>query len=575
MAENSFDSLVSGISLEERKVLFERMRGVVPVEDDSFTPIEEIPSEPSVPLSELLKKESLALRIMLWIRSVFTSKNAEQLLNEIKVAGISRSLTKNYPGLIDFKRRLLLPLFYDRLCELKAVADFFRPYIVSLEQDEGAFYVFLGSVVMPSVSEEMNENVDPYVNPVMSDVRLELRVDLLRNMDDIFSNIPPDLKRNMYDAVKSVDWLRRFVRLPFVRLQSLFAEITTEIHTCPFSQIEQELASFAKCLCNGFRLSEGVLESLYLFSVRNSRKIVSDIDEVDGESMQFMRKAREHVAILRMFMDSVPMISLCSVVYSDCYWRPEPFAGGEDWFVKFKASWKKIFDKKWEAWTVACKREMLRQSLHGHFGLEAFPKLPNRPWINLKGGSVRFRYELTAGFLTWYFKDKFPHFELALKTLMVEGTFKKKENQTALTDAFNSFVLNATAINALNDRLKPSGDVGIFFSHVGSDDKTRTLQEQNQIEQFMKSITGETQSILHRFGDSDRLLEKVLAAAIGIRKEKEFDIVANLHQILGHENQKFQKTLQEARQSLESALNLVRELELVDAPQSFGIEDDA
>ena len=104
------------------------MRGVVPVEDDSFTPIEEIPSEPSVPLSELLKKESLALRIMLWIRSVFTSKNAEQLLNEIKVAGISRSLTKNYPGLIDFKRRLLLPLFYDRLCELKAVADFFRPY---------------------------------------------------------------------------------------------------------------------------------------------------------------------------------------------------------------------------------------------------------------------------------------------------------------------------------------------------------------------------------------------------------------------------------------------------------------
>lgn len=570
---NAFDSLVSGISAQERQLLLDKMRDIVPSTSDSFTPIEQVPSEPEIPLAELLKKEPLSLRLILWLKSIFTSTSPEQLFNEVKVAGISRSLAKNYPGLIDARRGLLLPLFYDRICELKATADFFRPYIVSMEQDEGSFFVFLGSVVMPTVAQEMNESADPFTNPISAEVRLELRVELLRCMEDVFANIPPDLRRDMYDAVKSVEWLRRFVRLPFARLISLFSEVTTEIHTCPFSQIEGELAAMARCLCNGFRLSDGVMESLYLFSVRNSRHVSDDIDEEGGESIKFMQGAREHIAILKLFMDSVPMLSVCSVAYSNCHWRPEEFTGGEDWFVKFKASWKRIFEQKWESWTVACKREMLRQSLHGHFGLNSFPRLPNRPWSAIKGGGVRFRYELTGGFLTWYFLEKFPAYEIAIKSLMLEGTFKKKENQTALTDAFNAFVQLSVAMNGLNDRLKPSGDVGVFLARIGMDDQPRTLQEQAQIEQMMRSVTGDLQSILHRFGESDRALEQLLAGVLGVRREKGFDTVTNLSQIMGRENHRFQKTLGEARQSLESALNLVRELELVDAPEGLDVEN--
>ena len=569
--ENAFDSLVSKLSAQERQTLLDKMRNVATFEGDTFTPIEQVPTEPEIPLSDLLKKEPISIRFFLWVRSLFSSSTPEQLLNRAKVNGISRSLVKNYPGLIDPKKGMFLPLFYDRLCELKRVADFFRPYIATLESDESAFYIFLGSMIMPSVTKEMNESVDPYTNPIMADVKLELRVELLRKMDDIFANIPPDLKRDMYEAVKSVEWLRRFVRLPFSRFINLFLEVTDEIHTCQFDNIETELAVLARCLCNGFMLSDGVLESLYLFSVRNSRQISENIEEENDKSVQFMLGAKERISVLKLFMDSVPMLSLCCVVYVDCNWRPEDYTGGEDWFVKFKAGWKKIFEQKWEAWTVACKREMLRQSLHGHFGLDAFPKLPNRPWLALKG-EVSFRYEMTAGFLTWYFLQKFPSFELSIKTLMQEGVFKKKENQIALADSFNTFLQISVALNSFNDRLKPSGDVGVFFGHEGMEGKVRTLSEQSKIEQTMTSIQADIQSVLHRFGTAARSLEQVLAGVLGIRHDKNFEGIGNLNKIKDNENLKFQKTIADARQSFESALNLVSELEMVDNPQEEELE---
>ena len=155
---------------------------------------------------------------------------------------------------------------------------------------------------------------------------------------------------------------------------------------------------------------------------------------------------------------------------------------------------------------------------------------------------------------------------------MVEGTFKKKEHQVALTEAFNSFLQNAGAINALNDRLKPSGDVGSLFNRLSSDGQW-TLQEQTQIEQFMQSVTREFRSILNRFGDSNRTLEMMLSGILGMQQGKGLDTVTNLSQIMGRENPKFQKTIAEARQSLESSRSFIAELEIIDAPKVFEQEN--
>lgn len=567
-SSNSFDALVSGISAEERQSILDKMQSTPKdYENDSFSPVEDLPTEPETTLSEQLKKESLPFRFWLWLKSIFTNTSTEILFNEIKIQSMAKVVGRNFPGLIDMKRGFILPAFYDKLRDLKKSADFFRPYVVSFEQDEGAFYVFLGSIVMPIVARDLADNADPYSNPVTGEAKLEYRVDLLRQMDDIFQSIPADSKNEMYEAVKSVDWLRQFVRLPFNRFLSLFSEITDEIHTCQFSQIENEIGAFAKCLMNSFRLPNEVLESLFLFSIRNSKKKggESASDENSNDAVEFMSKAMENMANLHMFMSSVPIHSISCIVYSDSQWMPEHFSGGEDWFVKFKTSWKKIFEQKWDSWVFDCKKENLRQSLVSRFSLESFPLLPNRPWENLWGG-VKFRYELTGGFLYWYFLKEFPTYEIVLKSIMVEGVFKKKDNQLMYTDTFNDFIHISMALNALNDRIKPSGDVGSTFAKFSAEGQMRTLQEQTRVEQLMRSVESEMQLIINQFGTANRSMNHILSGLLGLKKEARFDTLSNIGHLSGRGNENFLSTLQNARDSLENALNIIKELEMFDAP---------
>lgn len=570
--ENSFDNLVSEISKDERTEILNKINNATSVDnEDTFEPIEETSQDIESSLSEQLRREPLVFRFFIWLKSVFTNNSQEVLFNEVKVSNMSRNLQKNYSGLLDFKKGLLLSLFYDKVADLKKVADFFKPYIASIEQDDAGFYVYLGAVMMPNVIAEINENADPYSNPVSKDVHLELRVELVRNMENIFQNILPDSKQGMYEAVKSIEWLKQFVRLPFVKLLSYFTEVTDNIHTCQFSQVENEVAAFAKILCNSFKLSEKILESIYNFSSKNLRKSKKIDDMEDKFANDFMNKAKSNISILHMFMSSVPMYSINCVVSCDSRWQVEKFTGGEDWFVKFKAGFKKSFEQKWEAWVLDCKKENLRENLKSNFELERYPLLPNRPWTT-SVSDIKFKYELTAGFLYWYFLEKFPKsYELTLKSIMVEGSFKKKENQTAFTDSFNELIQISIGLNSVNERLKPSGDVGASIAHFQNDDKSTilTLQEQSKIEQLMRSIESDIKTILHRFGDSVRNIDMILCGILGLKKDPKYDSLSNLNRIQGRGNEEFLKNLYAAQRSLSASMELIKELEGIDSPKSL------
>ena len=53
---------------------------------------------------------------------------------------------------------------------------------------------------MQNSAAELKADADPYSNPVTSEARPELRVELLRKMDDIFQNITREEKNKMYDS---------------------------------------------------------------------------------------------------------------------------------------------------------------------------------------------------------------------------------------------------------------------------------------------------------------------------------------------------------------------------------------
>lgn len=561
---NSFDALVMSLTDTERREMLEKMKvsgnGTESLaSEDIGGPYEHIS------FSEQIKKEPVFYRIFLWLVSLFKNTTTEAVYNERKVAQIARGIDDISPNLIDYKRSLFLSSFYDKLSQLKLCADFFRPYIAAAEEDEGAFLVFLGAVVMPDIKASLDAEVDPYSLPLTEGVRLDMRMRLLRKMDDIAASIPLAQRNLMYSSARAVEWLSQFSKLPFMRFIGMFSSVVEGTYTCSFGAVESEVSSFARILCNGMRIPEEAFEALFLFSRKDSSaQSLDSIDDVYAQATEFMEKAKSQIAMMKMFISSAPMRSIGCVVYADADWNPGNFTGGEDWMQRYKAGLKKVFDQKWEAWSNDCKKESLRSSLEKNFGLDTFPLLPYRPWADLWGG-FPFRYELTAGFLFWFMKEKFPERELALKAVMLEGDFIQKKNRAEYNDAFNKFIQLSVDMQDMERKLAPGGEYGIIFSKL-RDEKIHSLQAHSKIESIIRGIEAEVRSMLSEFGDAARSIEQCISGIFMEKKDSRYDSLSNLSRIQGKDNEKFQSDLEASRESIANCFALIRELEPIDTP---------
>lgn len=564
MERNSFDALVSGLSETERVTMLEKMKAAG-TDNSSLAVSDSSESAPPVPVEEQIKQEPFLFRVFLWIKSIFANTSMQVLYNEHRIAQIARSVEKNSPNLMDSKRNMLMSGFYDKLVELKLSADFFRPYMLLSEADENSFLVFLGSLIMSDIEEQMNESVDPYSLPFENGQKPEQRMNLLRRMDEILNSIPTARRNYMYEAVRSYEWLKQFSKLPFERFISLFSTVVEKNYSCAFSTLENEVSVFAKILCNGVKIYEEVLEALYLFSRKGtSGRSLDSMDEVAEKAADFMEKSKSQISMMRMFINTVPLKSIARIIYSDAAWVPENFTGGEDWYVRYKNHWRRLFEEKWKSWGIDCKKEQLKQGLERNFGLENFPLLPERPWALLWGG-MPFRYELTAGFLNWYMKEKFPEYELPLKTIMLEGDFIKKENRAEFNDSFNKLIQVSVDLQTLNRVLSSGGEYGMIFNKLHNEN-LRSLQAHSKIESIIRGVESDVRSMILSFCDACRTLENCFTGIFLEKTDSRYDALTNLARLGGKNNDIFVKKLEEARRSISDCYALIWELEPIDTP---------
>ena len=560
MERDSFEQMASGISAEERQNMLERMSATESPTDGSLQPAEEKIDNDDEPIEIKIKHEPIFLRFIIWLKALLSNTSKAVIYNEYKLDQIASYIKRNFPGLIDAKQGLLLSAFYDKLSELKSCADFFKPYLASTVDNDGAFYVFLSTLIMPEINAEIKTNVDPYSNPVTPEVRTDLRSGLLRKMEEIFDNIPSQDRAKMYEVAKATEWLKQFVRLPFSRFITQFSSANGNENTCPLTQVDIEITDFTKILTSAVEIPDEFLEALFMFAVRNSKYISQE--ESGRDAGEFIAKARSSVGFIKMFMTSVPIRSLGCIANNNAYWHTQVFQGGEDWFVKFKNEWKKIFEQKWIAWETDCKREALLSTLKVNFNLEQFPLFPERPWEDVWGG-IPFVYDSTLGFLNWFMKEKFSICELDLKTLLVQGAFNKKENHTTLSDNFNAMVQLSISFQELARRLSNHGETGIILGKM-KEEVSRTLQAQNKVEQIMRGIESDVATLIHRFGDASRAILQVLNGVLGYVKDARFDTISNLNKMKDQNNEPFIHKIEQSKTIIENALNFVVELENLD-----------
>lgn len=559
----TFKRLVSSISDDERKALLDKMHSLAgdPATQNLDSDDKEDPSE-IVSLEEKLREESFFYRFFLWLRSVFSNASKEDLYNSDQVSLLYKKIDHSYPGLVDYKNGYFLSILYQKLLELKKAIDFFKPYLDYVYDSQGAFYVFLGSLISPEVTEQMDNDVDPYKLPLNREVTTELRTSFLRKMDEILKNIPSHRRAYIYSCVTVIEWFYQLSKLPFDRFINSFSEGGIDTYCCKFEIVSNDLAAFSRILSNGTTVPEEVLTSLYLFSANKIVPADSEAKDDDGRMREFMDKAAANISMIHMFIKTVPLKALAKIAFNNVQWQPENFTGAEDWFVKYKEQWKKLFDEKWGAWLRDKKKEAIHERLETIFGINDFPLMPQRPWTQLWEG-VPFHFEYTGGFIAWFFDKKYNDVIQPLKVLLLEGNFVNKDNRQEFANTLNDLSQLYSDIFRMIDDLSSQGQIGIVFDKIISN-HLKTLQAQSKIESTMLTIESGIQQIKNSFCDDCRSIKRIVDGAMGNKTDTRYDGVSNITVINGAQNEKYQMQLLNSVDCFTAALDTIKELEPID-----------
>lgn len=560
----SFDELVAGISSDERKYLLAKINQN---REHSFPLVQPAREETDgFTLDIKLNSESFLYKLFLWIRSLVSKKHRLEIYNDDLIRTLARKINKNHPGIVDMQNGLILSLFYEKLKELKNAADFFKPYFNIFNENPGKFYVFMSTFIAPEIASSINAEADPYSVPFEKEGTKEVRSSLLKKMEGILKDIPQKSRAVMYDAVKSLNWLKRFSELPYMHFLAQFTAIVSETYTCPFTNAQTDFNALASVLSDARSISNEALEALFLFPQRKGGATVELDQDTEKSMREFLSKSAAGISMVQMFISTVPFFALGKVIFSDYDWQIETFGGAEDWFVKFKEEWKIVFDERWESWLRDRKKSQLADVLMEKFGILSFPELPYRPWANLWGG-VPFRCEMTGGFLYWFATVKYEEVMGVLNVLVLEGVFLNNDNRAEFSEAMNKFAEINHQVQLFGESLNEKGSVGSVFAKLIAD-HVRTLKGQNMVNSIILNAETSVRGWESSFCDCCRTIEKVLSGILDDEKtDKKYESIQNLMTIRGRENRAYRDNLQAEREVLLESHKILAEIEPLDLPK--------
>ncbi|MBR6565994.1 MAG: hypothetical protein IKK79_04195 [Spirochaetaceae bacterium] len=554
---SSFDRMVISLTPAERASMLEKVQAIVNPESQSLASVE-MQGPKIVPDIELqLKNESFFVRIWLMIKSVFTNTDIKTLYNAQIVVKKGHNIEKTEPGLIDITKRVFLKGFYDQVEQLSRCADFFTDGIEIYDADQGGFYVFLSSLIAPEINGKIAEEMNPLTLPFSREVTSELRLSMIRNLESTLQSMPSIKRAALYSAVCNTEWIRQFVHLPFNRILAAFTEENGQL-VCPFDSVKNEISQFAKVLCNGKTIQSEVLEAFFVLSYNLIERNKENFSE---KTSKYMEEAASNISLIKMFISTVPLRSLGSVVWFDAFWVPDKPEGSEDWFVKFKSAWRRNFDKQWDQWIAARKKHIAEDSMRQVFGFKSLPVLPYRPWKKILGG-ISFMYDYVMGFLSAFYDEVYPEYSKLLKIIMVEGVFYQKENLIELTDVCSELDKQRAALNKFKASVAPTGEGGIMFENLMKENLLDP-RDKAKLDSLLKSLETDAALILAQWCASARTIELIIKGIITGARNARYDTLSNLSSIQGQYNEKFRHKLDEMQYGFERALEIIKDLETI------------
>jgi len=560
---DTFDRLASRLSMEERQALLAKLSSYAVLSKEVLFHEEEVP--PKVDVERQYNEAPWYTKLFLAILSFFKGKSPVKLFEDRLINSLGSMIESRAPGLFDHRRNILLSGFWDEIQSLKEAARFFYEALdISLNKDKGTFFSFLASLELDFVHRRLLHETDPESiangNPNLTETDVKNAAN--RALDSIFQTINEDERRIMYRNARSLHCLKELSSFLFDRLSSAFAhDAQIKGLSAPTYLVLDQLYALNNIL---YSLQDppsmALLETLFIFLLQE-RNVESPVD-LQEELKALLSRAEEALGRIRQFNKRIPLTAIIRCASRNLLYLPQPITGGEDWFAVYRDYWKKLVDERYTHFIHEKHRRELVEELKEFFKGNNIKKLQYAAeGRNSEGITVRGAFSL-AYLLTFYSVLFVEEINKALKPILIDGEFYKKENRAEFTEAYNELLKLGDTIRTFDQKLSPTGDIGKRYD-IARQEITALSVKRRKIQTLEMEASDEAAEIIDRAGKALKSLIAVLGGILKGEAGGRYDSLVNLGSLAG-KNGSYLTVLKHIQEKLERALRLLTEISKTD-----------
>ncbi len=556
---NNFDNLVTTISKDERINLYDKLSalGKNQAEADNNKDENFEPEEEKISLIKKFAQEPFYIKIILWIKAAFSNLSLEDVYNKSLINQLGKEIERKTPGFINYKQKVFLSPFLDKLKELYNIQKSISKYISAYEEDEGAFYLKLGDLINQEFQNQIKAVCDPFQYKLDQTNGIELRNSLLNKLLENIDSMPQKFASQFYFNSRTVEWLKCLKSLPLESFINKFK--STELgEECSFNQVKKEFNELAKVINYEVDFSEDLLKMLYYnYEQKNNS---SEVDQID--LAKFVNKLSSDLTLINAFHSTFLVKKMAKVVFNDAVYTIPPLITGENWQKKYQNGWQDYFDTQWKKREKKYKKEVIKRKLQAYFMINEYPEFPYTPWQKMSQ-IYTFKYEYTLGFMYFFINTIYTKNYNTLSKLALQGDFAIKENRFELTDDLTNVDSLKENLNILSIRLSPSGDFGSYILGIENVNNIKQSAKETVIN-IIKEIEDNVVSLKEKIKTNCLSLSNILSAASGLSPAPEYGIINNLKKIDGTKNSLFIDSLNEATFNFKYSNEILEELSLLE-----------
>jgi hypothetical protein len=552
--------LVSTLSLTERKELLSKLESQSLITKGPMYE-EEDDSDFAGDVEQRFLELSIFLRIWYYILSFFKSQSPLAVFKSRELVKLGRETEAKAAGFYSAAQGYLLPQFYDAIGKLKANSRFFYSALdTGFNRDKGAFYGFLGSLEMEDIHSRLVSETDPAIiadkNPELSESAL--RQIAQKEFDDAMLAITEEQRSSMYANARSLACLKQLSSFLYDRFIMAFTnDAGFGGMVCKAIVVRDALISLNNIL---FSLKEcpsmSLLESLFVFILQEQG--AGAAVDVQQETQKLLTQAEVSIAGIRDFNRKIPLTLITRLAARDTSLTPKAISGGEDWFALYKDHWKRHLDSVFFAYFGNRRRRELRKAFTDFFG-DAKPRPLENAESETNPGGLPVIHADSLGFLLTFHSGIFmTDLNPFLRTVLIDGEFRKKDNKLEYTENYNELIKLDDIIGQFDQNLSPQGDWGKRYVQT-KNEISALAAKRRKLQIIQEEIDEQAGTIVDRSVLAMNGMVKVLNGIISQESESQYDTLSNLSQLNG-KGSEFTDALKNAALKFKEAVRILKDI---------------